>query len=98
MSLSGIPIPAFPEGGGRRSAVIPVGSDTRPKCPNDDRQGFGLNGKSSELRLGYACSWWHPREQTWSYSATRLRQALDAHADVDDIEAQRSLVGKVALR
>jgi glycosyltransferase involved in cell wall biosynthesis len=49
------------------------------------------------MRLGYACAWWHPREPTWSYSATRLRAALDAYADVVDIEAQRSLPGKAAL-
>jgi glycosyltransferase involved in cell wall biosynthesis len=50
------------------------------------------------LKLGYACSWWHPREPTWSYSASRLRTALDAHATVVDIEAQRSLAGKALLR
>ena len=49
------------------------------------------------MKLGYACAWWHPREPTWSYSATRLRNALDAHADVVDIEAQRSLPGKAML-
>jgi glycosyltransferase involved in cell wall biosynthesis len=48
--------------------------------------------------VGYACAWWHPREATWSYSATRLRAALDNYADVEDIEAQRSLAGKALLR
>jgi glycosyltransferase involved in cell wall biosynthesis len=49
------------------------------------------------MKLGYACAWWHPREPTWSYSATRLRTALEAHAGVVDIEAQRSLPGKAML-
>jgi glycosyltransferase involved in cell wall biosynthesis len=50
------------------------------------------------LTLGFACAWWHPREQTWSYTAARLRRALEEHAAVVDIEAQRSLAGKVTLR
>ena len=50
------------------------------------------------LRVGYACAWWHPRAQTWSYSAGRLRAALAAFAAVEDIEAQRSLAGKGLLR
>ncbi len=49
------------------------------------------------MKLGYACAWWHPREPTWSYSATRLRAALEAHAEVVDIEAQRSILGKAVL-
>lgn len=49
-------------------------------------------------RLAYACAWWHPREATWSYTASRLRAALDEHADVVDVEAQRSVIGKIALR
>ncbi|MGI8557687.1 MAG: glycosyltransferase family 4 protein [Solirubrobacteraceae bacterium] len=57
-----------------------------------------MRGSPTPLRLGYACAWWHPREQTWSYSAVRLRQALAAHATVLDIEAQRSLAGKAILR
>ncbi len=51
-----------------------------------------------QLRLGLACSWWHPRVSTWSYTATRLRDALDDHAQVSNIDAQRSLAGKVLLR
>src|SRR5207248_10116197 len=54
--------------------------------------------RHSVLTLGFACAWWHPREQTWSYTASRLRRALDANAAVIDIEAQRSLPGKIALR
>jgi glycosyltransferase involved in cell wall biosynthesis len=50
------------------------------------------------LRLGYACAWWHPREQTWSYTATRLRKALDARVQLTDIEAQRTIGGKALLR
>jgi glycosyltransferase involved in cell wall biosynthesis len=57
-----------------------------------------LTAKKPELRLGFACAWWHPRESTWSYSAMRLRNALDALANVEDIEAQRPLVGKAILR
>src|SRR5206468_4205402 len=30
------------------------------------------------LRLGFACAWWHPRPSTWSYTATRLHDALAA--------------------
>ncbi|MGI8760115.1 MAG: glycosyltransferase family 4 protein [Jatrophihabitantaceae bacterium] len=44
-----------------------------------------------DLVLGYACTWWTPRASTWSYSSNRLRDALDAHARIVDIETQRSL-------
>jgi glycosyltransferase involved in cell wall biosynthesis len=57
-----------------------------------------VNRTGLGLRVGFACAWWHPRESTWSYSAARLRNALVAHVDVDDIEAQRSLAGKAILR
>jgi glycosyltransferase involved in cell wall biosynthesis len=57
-----------------------------------------VSTSSAALRLGFACAWWHPRESTWSYSASRLREALDATAEVEDIEAQRSLAGKAMLR
>jgi glycosyltransferase involved in cell wall biosynthesis len=57
-----------------------------------------LTAGPARLRLGYACAWWHPREQTWSYSAARLREALEPLAAVADIEAQRSFAGKALLR
>lgn len=57
-----------------------------------------VGSEGDPLHLGYSCVWWHPREQTWSYIATRLRAALGEFARVSDIEAQRSIAGKVALR
>jgi glycosyltransferase involved in cell wall biosynthesis len=48
--------------------------------------------------VAFACAWWHPRAQTWSYTATRLRTAIGEVADVTDIEAQRSLPAKIVLR
>ncbi|MHB8464497.1 MAG: glycosyltransferase family 4 protein [Acidimicrobiales bacterium] len=53
---------------------------------------------AERLTIGYACAWWTPRETTWSYTAARLRDALAEHATVVDLEAQRSLIGKVAIR
>lgn len=53
----------------------------------------------SSLRLGYACSWWHPRESTWSYTSMGLLSALRRHEGIaiSEIDAQRSLVSKAAL-
>jgi glycosyltransferase involved in cell wall biosynthesis len=56
------------------------------------------NAAHGSLRLGFACAWWHPPEQTWSYTATRLRSALDDRVHLIDIEAQRTLGGKALLR
>src|SRR5436190_2057855 len=85
-----------------RSAATPrrSGDGRRPYCRSATTTIWGsrLNDKSAKLRVGYACAWWHPRDATWSYSATRLREALDAYAAVQDIAAQRSLAGKVMLR
>lgn len=50
------------------------------------------------LHLGFACAWWTPRRSTWSYIAPRLRMALDAHARVSDIEAQRPVIAKALLK
>lgn len=53
---------------------------------------------TDRLHLGFACAWWSPRQATWSYIAPRLRAALEEHATVSDIEAQRSLPGKALLK
>jgi glycosyltransferase involved in cell wall biosynthesis len=45
----------------------------------------------SDLVIGFACSWWHPRAATWSYVAPRLREGMDDFATVVDIETQRWL-------
>jgi len=52
------------------------------------------------LRLGFACSWWHPREPTWSYTPAALQRALADHDSltVTSIDAQLSLAGKAALK
>lgn len=51
------------------------------------------------LRLGYACSWWHPRETTWSYTPSSLLYAFsqEPEAIIYPIDAQRPLVGKASL-
>ncbi len=51
------------------------------------------------LHLGFACSWWHPREPTWSYTAAGLLRALSDHdgLTVTSIDAQRPLAGKAAM-
>jgi glycosyltransferase involved in cell wall biosynthesis len=51
------------------------------------------------FRLGFACSWWHPRETTWSLIPSSLSAALARQpVEVVPIDAQRSVPGKVALR
>ncbi len=51
------------------------------------------------LRLGFACSWWHPREPTWSYTPAGLLRALSDQdgLTVTSIDAQRPLAGKAAM-
>jgi glycosyltransferase involved in cell wall biosynthesis len=55
----------------------------------------------TRLDLGFACSWWSPREPTWSYTASRLLRALqtldDPHLHIQEIDAQRATPTKVAL-
>lgn len=47
------------------------------------------------IRLGFACSWWHPRETTWSYTPISLYRGLQACGITPlDIEAQPSLAVK----
>ncbi|MGI8721959.1 MAG: hypothetical protein ACR2JG_06995, partial [Geodermatophilaceae bacterium] len=52
------------------------------------------------LSLGFACSWWHPWEPTWSYTPAGLLRALSDrdHLTVTSIPAQRPLAGKAAMR
>lgn len=52
------------------------------------------------LELGFACSWWWPRESTWSYTPSRLLHALGQQEGVrlTSIEAQRPLLGRAALK
>jgi glycosyltransferase involved in cell wall biosynthesis len=45
----------------------------------------------SDLVVGFACSWWHPRAATWSYVAPRLREGMADFATVVDVETQRWL-------
>ncbi len=54
---------------------------------------------ADQLRLGFACSWWHPREPTWSYTPAGLLRALSDQdrLTVISINAQRPLAGKAAL-
>lgn len=56
-------------------------------------------GVRPSLRLGYACSWWHPRDSTWSYTPLGMLTALceEDGVTVSPIDAQRMLVGKAAL-
>lgn len=51
------------------------------------------------MRLGFACSWWHPRKPTWSYTPIGLLDALHRQDGVEiaSIDAQRPLAGKAAL-
>lgn len=52
----------------------------------------------SPLRLGYACSWWLPREPTWFYTPVSLRAGLlAAGVEVLDIEAQPPLRPQAVL-
>lgn len=55
---------------------------------------------AEQLRLGFACSWWHPREPTWSYTPAALQRALSEHEllSVTSIDAQLPLLGKAALK
>lgn len=55
---------------------------------------------SDHLRVGFACSWWHPREPTWSYTPAGLLRALSEHdgLTVTSIDAQRPLAGKAAMK
>lgn len=47
------------------------------------------------MRLGFACSWWHPRETTWSYTPISLYRGLQAcGVSPLDIEAQPPLAVK----
>jgi len=49
----------------------------------------------SPMRLGFACSWWHPRETTWSYTPISLHRGLQACGVAPlDIEAQPPLAVK----
>ncbi|MCA1706670.1 MAG: glycosyltransferase family 4 protein [Actinobacteria bacterium] len=51
------------------------------------------------LHLGFACSWWHPRETTWSHTPSGLLDALreEKGVIVSSIDAQRVLAVKAAL-
>jgi glycosyltransferase involved in cell wall biosynthesis len=52
----------------------------------------------SKLHLGLACAWWTPREPTWSYTPSRLLQALRRRPEqVTSIEIQRSIPVRAAL-
>lgn len=51
-------------------------------------------------QLGFACSWWHPRESTWSYIPAGLLGALceEERIRVTPIDAQRPLAAKAVLK
>jgi glycosyltransferase involved in cell wall biosynthesis len=53
---------------------------------------------SNGFHLAFACSWWRPKETTWSYTPMSLRQAFaEADITVHDVEAQPPFILQAAL-
>ena len=48
--------------------------------------------------LAFACSWWWPKESTWSFTPISLRQGfIETGTRIHDIEAQPPLIYKAAI-